>query len=100
MNNSSNYPVGAEYDSNAPWNKESNKPQEVEVTVSITLSRTVKIKVDDYTAEEEIGEDGEHFINYDFSKCDLEEAVREQITLPNEETMEDWDEDDFEVVLE
>lgn len=98
--NNYDYPLGADT-KDAPWNQEDPKPQEVEVTVSITLSKTVKIKVDDYTAEENIDEDGEHYIDYDFSECDLKSAVRDQVTLPNEVgEFNDWVEDDFEVILE
>lgn len=96
--NNYDYPLGADT-KGAPWNQEDPKPQEVEVTVSITLSKTVKIKVDDYTAEEDVDEDGGHYINYDFSECDLKFAVEEQVTLPNEE-FSDWSVDDFEVILE
>lgn len=96
--NNYDYPLGADT-KGAPWNQEDPKPQEVEVTVSITLSKTVKIKVDDYTAEEDVDEDGGHYINYDFSECDLKSAVEEQVTLPNEE-FSDWSVDDFEVILE
>lgn len=98
--NNYDYPLGADT-KDAPWNQEDPKPQEVEVTVSITLSKTVKIKVDDYTAEEDVDEDGEHYINYDFSECDLKSAVRDQVTLPNSVgEFNDWVEDDFAVNLE
>ena len=43
-----NYPLGAANDPNAPFNKVDPEPIEVEVTVSITLSKTVKIYVDDF----------------------------------------------------
>ena len=59
------------------------KSQKVEVTVSITLSKTVEVKVKDYTAKEKIDEEGNHGISYDYSECDLKQAVRDQVTLPN-----------------
>lgn len=70
---------------NAPWNQP--EPQELEVTVSITLSKTVKIKVD------------MEFTDTDF---DLESEVREQVILPNSkgENFTDWNEDDFNVIVE
>lgn len=92
-----NYPAGAEYDPNAPWNQVDPEPRKIEVTVSITLSKTVEVEVTDYIAKEDSDEDGHRSISYDYSKCDLEQAVRDQITLPNDN---DWVEDDFEVIWE
>lgn len=99
--NNYDYPIGADTE-DAPWNQKDPEPQTVEVTVSITLSKTVKIEVDDYTAEEEVDEDGNHNTYYDYSNCDLEQAVRDQIPLPTDESQEfnDWNEDDFAVNLE
>lgn len=98
--NNYDYPMGADT-SDAPWNQEDPKPRTIEVTVSITLSKTVRIKVDDYIAEEYSDEDGYHGISYDYSECNLEQAVRDQITLPNNvEEFNDWIEDDFAVNLE
>ena len=85
-----NYPPGAANDHNAPYNQRDPEPIEIEVTISMTLSKTVKIYVDDYT------QDGS---DIDFSECNLSQAVDDQITLPNEE-VEGWNVDDFEVVLE
>ena len=108
MAESGYYPAGAEHDPNAPWNQEDIPAREVEVTVSITLSKTLKIEVSDYTVDSEG--------NVDYSDCNLREAVENQIILPQEaykyvnpytfnkhETIEDlsnWDVDDFEVILE
>ena len=108
MTESGYYPAGAEHDPNAPWNQEDIPEREVEVTVSVTLSKTLKIKVSDYTVDSEG--------NVDYSDCNLREAVENQIILPQEaykyvnpytfnkhETIEDlsnWDVDDFEVILE
>ena len=39
------YPPGAEFDSNAPWNQIDLPKKEIEVTVSVTLSKTVKAAV-------------------------------------------------------
>ena len=85
----------------APWNQVDNKPQKIKVTVSMTLSKTVEIEVDDYTTEEEIDEEGNHNISYDYSECNIEQAVRDQVTLPNSiGEFNDWVEDDFAVNLE
>lgn len=119
LNGNSNYPImsQSEWD-NAPWNEDIKEPQEVEVTVSITLSKTVKVKVDDYrVALEERDEEGELYQVYDFHDCDLKKAVKDQVILPNEaydhvgyplfkcskkayEDLKDWTVDDFEVLLD
>lgn len=119
--NNYDYPMGADT-KDAPWNQEDPEPQTIEVTVSITLSKTMKIEVDDYTAEKEIDEDS-GIINtyYDYSECDLQKAVEEQVCLPNEayknlhevisgtqnarakrclEDLKGWEVDDFEVISE
>ena len=98
--NNYDYPMGADIP-DAPWNQVDPEPRKVEVTVSITLSKTVEVEVTDYTAEEDYDEDGYNGINYDYSECDLEQAVRDQVTLPNSVgEFNDWIEDDFEVNLE
>lgn len=113
-----NYPVGFDTE-NAPWNREDNPPKEVEVTVSITMSKTFKIDVDDYTMIED--DDGSYFP--DFSECNLYKALEEQVYLPNEigdiieqdlesnnickfkykdisKDLKGWNIDDYEVILE
>ena len=98
--NNYDYPMGADTP-NAPWNKIDPEPKKIKVTVSITLSKTVEVEVTDYTAEEDYDEDGYNGINYDYSECDLEQAVRDQVTLPNSvREFNDWVEDDFAVNLE
>lgn len=77
-----------------------NKCKEVEVTVSVTLSKTVKIKVNDYSIKEEgLDEDGQFYQELDFSECDLNRAVQEQVLLP-QYYIKDWNVDDFECVIE
>ena len=41
------YPIGAEFDPKAPYNEEIIPDKEIEVTISVTLSKTVKITVDE-----------------------------------------------------
>ena len=41
MTESGYYPPGAEHDPNAPWNQEELPEREIEVTVSVTLSKSV-----------------------------------------------------------
>lgn len=115
--NDYDYPAGADT-SDAPWNEKEYSPKEVEVTVSVTLSKTVKVLVDGYEIEEKDGR-----VSYDLSG-----AVEEQLVLPQNlarftETMfeedldlkaagmpkylkdavsdcKDWYVDDMEVILE
>lgn len=84
MYNNYDYPCGTD-EPNAPWNQVDNPEREIEVTVSITLSKTVKIKVSDYEITDSgKDEDGEYFEDIDYSNCNLESAVKEQLYLPNE----------------
>ena len=89
MKESGYYPAGAEFDPRAPWNEVELPPKDVEITVSVTISKTMKVPVGDYIIDEEG--------NIDFSDCDLKKAVEENVRLPN---INGWDLDNFEVVLE
>lgn len=91
MKESGNYPQGAEYNPNAPWNQTDPEPVEVEVTISQSLSRSTKIKVTDYVINEwedaESDDEGGFYrtggVEYDFSDSDLKEAYEEQeYTIP------------------
>ena len=107
-----NYPMGADT-KDAPWNQADNPEREIEVTVSVTLSKTVKIKVSDYEITDSgKDEDGEYFEDIDCSNCDLKSAVEEQIVLPQsahmyvksnpkvQEDLSNWCVDDLEVILD
>ena len=110
--NNYDYPMGADT-KDAPWNQVDNPEREIEVTVSVTLSKTVKIKVSDYEITDSgKDEDGEYFEDIDYSNCDLKGAVEEQIVLPQSahmyvksnpkvhEDLSNWCVDDFEVLLD
>ena len=107
-----NYPMGADT-KDAPWNQVDNPEREIEVTVSVTLSKTVKIKVSDYEITDSgKDEDGEYFEDIDYSNCNLKDAVEEQVILPQsahmyvkgnskvQEDLSNWYVDDLEVNLE
>ena len=107
-----NYPMGADT-KDAPWNQADNPEREIEVTVSVTLSKTVKIKVSDYEITDSgKDEDGEYFEDIDYSNCDLKGAVEEQVILPQsahmyvkgnskvQEDLSNWYVDDLEVLLD
>ena len=77
-----------------------NKFKEVEVTVSVTLSKTVKVKINDYDIiSQGVDEDGDFFENIDYSNCNITNAVEEQVLLP-QYYMKDWNVDDFECIIE
>ena len=110
--NNYDYPMCADT-KDAPWNQVDNHEREIEVTVSVTLSKTVKIKVSDYEITDSgKDEDGEYFEDIDYSNCDLKDAVEEQIVLPQSahmyvnsnpkvhEDLSNWCVDDLEVNLE
>ena len=107
-----NYPLGAD-NPDAPWNQKENPEREIEVTVSVTLSKTIKVKVSDYDIiNSGKDEDGEYFEEVDYSNCDLKSAVEKQIVLPQtahmyvksnpkvHEDLSNWCVDDLEVNLE
>ena len=86
----SNYPPMSQSDwDRAPWNEVEQLPKDIEVTISVTVSKTMKVPVRDYTIDEEG--------NIDFSECDLKKAVEENIRLPN---INGWNLDDLAVVAE
>lgn len=97
----SNYPEGSDV-SWAPWNQEENPDKEIEVTVSIVMSKTVKITVNDYNIDNRgIDEDDFYYEEINYSNCDLKEAVLSQIAVPqNTEEFKDWNIDDFEVIID
>lgn len=117
--NNYDYPLGTDT-KDAPWNQEELPEREIEVTISVTLSKTVKIKVSDYTITDSgKDEDGDYFEDVDYSDCDLNGAVEEQIYLPQEagqlikefdigtvkakniaEDLSNWNVDEMEVILE
>lgn len=98
--NTGDYPIGAKYDSKAPYNEKQLPEREIEVCISVTLSKTVKLKVSDYNIiDEGIDEDGSCYEDIDYSDCNLNKAAEEQIILPQDK-FSDWSVDEFECVLE
>lgn len=81
-----NYPPGAANDPRAPYNQYENPEVEVEVTVSITLSKTVKVLVTDYDLIDDVDEDGAVF-ERDFSNTNFLAAVEEQVILPQDASL-------------
>ena len=90
-----NYPTGAEFDPCAPWNRIENDERDVEVDVTLTLHKTVIIKVDDYEVTDSgKDEDGEYYEDIDYSNCDLVSSVKEQVDMPK-----DWEIENLEVEI-
>lgn len=82
----SNYPLMSQSDwDNAPFTQPSEQIEEIEATVSLTLSKSIKIKMD--VRKRERG----YYSNYD-----LQEAAREQLNF-SDINLNEWDIDDFEV---
>lgn len=109
--NNDNLPLGAYNDSKAPYNEEISKPKSISVTISVTMSRTICIDVDDYTVTLEEDDEGILHPHYDFSDCNLKEAVLKQCILPFnfaktgkwiprhiKDSLRRWNIDDFEVI--
>ena len=85
------YPIGEEYNSNAPYNQSNIEPIPLKVIISQSLSRPAIIEVTDYITNEwedvEIEEDGKFHkiegIEYDFSDSNLKRSYEEQeYTIP------------------
>lgn len=87
--------------------------REVEVVVSVTLSKVFKLRSSDYTEEIEKNEDGSTTIYHNFN--DLKTLVEDNIILPQDaykyidpmtlhtkllakEDLKGWNVDDFEVI--
>lgn len=109
-----NYPMGADA-SDAPWNQPEIPEIEVEVCVSVTLSKIMKVCVDDYDIEEGC-------LIPNVSENVLHNAVKNQVVLPHElsdvlkikfkeigippglkdsiDDCSDWCVDDLEVILD
>lgn len=79
-----------------------NSPREVNVCVSITMHKSIKICVDDYSIIDEYkDEDGNYNIDIDYSTCNLNTPAYEVLHKEIEEMQNNgWDEDEFETILE
>lgn len=82
MVTNNNYPTMSTIEeSQAPWN-ESQK--EIEVLVSVTLSKKVKVNIPSSLENINYDEDGNSIIDDDVSDIELENAVSEEIFMPQE----------------
>ena len=69
---------------NTPWNEVVNPPRKVDVTVTMTISKTFTVETTEYTMEKDIDKDGNVGVIYKYADGALERAVDEQVTLPNQ----------------
>lgn len=85
------YPPGAYNDPNAPYNQCDPEEREIDITTSISLSKSDVLSVDDYTVDAwedwDSDEEGHTIhtggIDYDYSSCDTSKAFKEQhLTIP------------------
>lgn len=116
---SENCPIGSDYRSDAPWNEVEYGTREIDVTVSITLSKTFTIGVDDYKViSMGLDEDGNPDEDIDYSDCNVESEVVNQHWMPDQilneiakgnlnvetkaikEDCKGWNIDEFEVIQE
>ena len=78
------------WDSDAPWNQHDEELPDipVEVRVTVTLSKTVQIKVSDYeVTNEELDEDGYLCRDISFANTDFLNAVKEQVIMPQDASL-------------
>ena len=68
MKESGYYPEGAEFDPNAPWNEKEIPKEEIEVEVTVTLRKKVRLEVEKYRLDD-----------YDF-----ENDIKDQVVMPQQ----------------
>lgn len=76
----------------APWNEERNPEIEVGVEIVITLTKTIKVNVDDYTIKDKgIDDDGFPYTDIDFSTCDISDKVNINTIKEDLKDIDSWD---------
>lgn len=83
MTESGDYPAGAEFNKDAPYNQVDPKEREFEVTISQSLSKTVKVSTSDYVEIEDYDEDGK-CLSIDTSNTDWMASYSESHKTPKE----------------
>ena len=78
---SANLPIGAEYDSSAPWNQVENPEIERDYEVTETITRKVTLSTTDYIAEDDWNDEFGKCISADTSETDWrEEYINQEYT--------------------
>lgn len=79
-----NYPPGAD-NKDAPWNKKDNPERELEVLVSVTIEKIVKIRTSDYKVIDSYKDEDDHYCEAIYYPIEgLKKSVKEQTVLPQE----------------
>jgi len=90
------YPLGAKYDPNAPYNETENAEVEVDVYVWMTIGKKITVKTSDYRIiNEGVDEDGLYQCERDFSDTDFWSLIHDKISIP-----EGWKEFDCDYTLD
>lgn len=102
----SNYPPMPQSDwDRAPWNQEDPPTKTIEVTVSVTLSKTIEVEVDDtenwqdYTDLSEVAT-RQHYLPQDIGNILKRVSKGKAVTKQQINDLKDWNVDDFEVIEE
>ncbi len=79
---SANLPIGAEYDSSAPWNQVENHEIERDCEVTETVTRKVTLSTTDYIAEDDWDDEFGKCISADTSETDWrDEYINQEYTV-------------------
>ena len=84
MTESGNYPAGAEFNKDAPYNQVDPEEREFEVTISQSLSKTVTVLTSNYVEIEDYDENKGKCLSIDTSNTDWMEAYNESHKTPKE----------------
>lgn len=93
MTSLGDYPLGAKYDSKAPYNSVENPEIEVELDVWVTLHKTIKVKTSDYQMVDEGSDELGYYCEIDYSNCDFTSDIEGEIedSLPTSS----WEIDEY-----
>lgn len=78
------YPIGAVFEKDAPWNKTSNKGKSFDITVSQTLSKNTTLITTDYISESVQDDDGVYYEELDTTETNWKEAYKDSKMTPLE----------------
>ena len=84
MTESGDYPTGAEFNKDAPYNQVDPKEREFEVTISQSLSKTVTVLTSNYVEIEDCDENMDKCLSIDTSNTDWMEVYNESHKTPKE----------------
>jgi hypothetical protein len=103
------YPPGAEFDSTAPYNEEPQDEEEIEVTISLSISKNFKLSSKNHENDLHNLVDNQVTLPIDLADCvnsifkydlDLKAAGMPLYLKMVLEDCSDWNVDDFEIIRE